>query len=155
MDIIRKPQIAQPDTSNVRTMQINKTPSKRWVVIVFGIVLAFIIAVLLWCMVAPMLVAQRIDSKKYQIVYLNNGQMYFGKLQNVDGAYLYMTSPYTTQATSSHESADDQTQTTIIKVSNQLYGPEDSIAIRASEVSFWQNLRDDSKVSQAIKAKTQ
>jgi len=54
-------------------------------------------------------------------------------------------------------SADDKTaaatQATLLKVTSQVYGPEDSIAIKASQVTFWQNLRSDSKVSTAIKAK--
>ncbi len=97
---------------------------------------------------------QAIDSAKFQVVYLTNGQAYFGKLQNTNGDFLIMQSPYITQsvANSDNETSTD-TQTTLLKVTDQLYGPDDSIAIKASQVTFWQNLRDDSKVSQAIKAK--
>lgn len=100
---------------------------------------------------------QRIDASKYQIVILTTGQMYFGKLQNQSGDYLVIKSPYVEQAVESEEKNADgsakQAQTTLLKVSSQLYGPDDSIAIKASQVILWQNLRDDSKVSQAIKSK--
>lgn len=100
---------------------------------------------------------QQVDSGKYQVVYLTNGQAYFGKLQNTTGDYLIMKSPYIAQSVDTTDkttaSGTSATQTTILKVTDQVYGPENSIAIKSSQVSFWQNLRDDSKVSQAIKAK--
>jgi hypothetical protein len=101
---------------------------------------------------------QRIDGSKYQVVYLTNGQAYFGKLQNTTGDYLYVMMPYTAQSVTpntagGNENSGTETTTTLLRVKDQVYGPEDSIAIRASQVAFWQNLRDDSKVAQAIKAK--
>ncbi|MEO5948917.1 MAG: hypothetical protein ABIP74_00785 [Candidatus Saccharimonas sp.] len=99
---------------------------------------------------------QQVDTNKYQVVYLTNGQAYFGKLQNTNGEYLVIKTPYTVQtvapATDS-KTTTDQSTTTLLKVSAQVYGPEDSIAVKASQVTFWQNLRDDSKITQAIKAK--
>lgn len=97
---------------------------------------------------------QKIETTQYQAVYLINGQMYFGKLQNTEGTYLYMRSPYMPQSTTSSEGqTTDANTSTLVRVKDQLWGPEDSIAIRSDQVAFWQNLRDDSKVSQAIKVK--
>ena len=99
---------------------------------------------------------QRIDTSKYQIVYLVNGQAYFGKLQNTSGDFLVVRSAHIAQSVEGAEqgSADKPaSQTTLIKATDQVYGPQDSIAIKSSQVAFWQNLRDDSKVSQAIKSK--
>ena len=97
---------------------------------------------------------QRINRSQYQAVYTASGQLFFGKLQSTDGVYLTLQSPYTAQ-TSTADSAEQTTQdtTTLVKVQDQKYGPEDSMAIRADQVMFWQNLRDDSKVTQAIKTK--
>lgn len=120
---------------------------KRPTIVVLGVFLiGVLIAATVW-LVFPK--GQQINTSTYQAVYLTNGQMYFGKLQNTDGAYLTIKSPYMPQSTSSPQ----DTASAIIKVKNQLWGPEDSIAIRSDQVSFWQNLRDDSKVTQAIKAK--
>lgn len=99
---------------------------------------------------------QRIDTSKYQIVYLVNGQAYFGKLQNTSGDFLVLKSAYIAQsveATNTESTDKTANQTTLLKVTDQIYGPQDSIAIKASQVTFWQNLRDDSKVAQAIKLK--
>ena len=98
--------------------------------------------------------SQQLDSNKYQVVYLTTGQAYFGKLQNTGGDYLVMKSPYSVQNVANGDNKDTAvSQTTLVSVSKQVYGPEDSIAIKASQVTFWQNLRDDSKVTQAIKSK--
>lgn len=91
-----------------------------------------------------------IDHSKYQAVYLANGQAYFGKLQNTDGEYLTINGPYTAQKNDSKES---EQITTLLRVRDQVYGPEDTMAIKANQVVFWQNLRDDSKISQAIKSR--
>ena len=91
---------------------------------------------------------QRVIGDQYQVVYLLSGQVYFGKLQNTTGEYLTLRNVYTLQ--SNDEAADAQEETNILQVSRQVYGPEDSMAIRADQVQFWQNLRTDSKVAQAI-----
>lgn len=115
-------------------------------------VLGALVAIAIWCLLP---LGQAIDHSRYQAVYLINGQMYFGKLQNTGGTYLYMKSPYTPDTTkSSQQTADSSSASNaLVRVKNQLWGPDDSIAIRADQVAFWQNLRDDSKVSEAIKAK--
>lgn len=98
---------------------------------------------------------QQIDKSSYQVVYLTNGQAYFGKLQNTGGEYLVMKEPYAAQSVAPKE-GDTQASaatTTLLKVSQQVYGPQDSIAIKSDQVSFWQNLRSDSKVTVAIKQK--
>lgn len=98
---------------------------------------------------------QGVDKAGYQVVYTTSGQLFFGKLQNTDGAYVTLKSPYTAQSVATTADAQSATDdaTTLLKISSQLYGPDDSMSIRAEQVVFWQNLRDDSKVVQAIKAK--
>ena len=94
---------------------------------------------------------QRIDTSAYQAVFLSNGQSYFGKLQNTGGDFLVMKSPYTAQTVKDSTTSADTT--TLLRVKDQVYGPEDSIAIKSSQVTSWQNLRSDSKVTTAIDSK--
>lgn len=97
---------------------------------------------------------QRINHDVYQAVYMTNGQAYFGKLQNNSGEYLVIESPYTVQNVQADTTKKDaDAQTTLLKVKDQVYGPDDSIALRSENILFWQNLRTDSKVQQAIDAK--
>lgn len=116
-------------------------------------VLVIILALLALFMVSKMFVGQQIDTSKYQVVYLSNGQAYFGKLQNTTGPYMVIKTPYTAQGVKTSDTESNPATTTLLKVSAQVYGPEDSIAIRTDQVAFWQNLRDDSKVTKAIEAK--
>lgn len=92
---------------------------------------------------------ERVNAKGYQVVYLSSGQAYFGKLKNTTGDYLVLEQAY---APSDQTPAQDnaERQTALVKVSEQVYGPEDSLSIKADQVVFWQNLRDDSKVVEAI-----
>lgn len=115
--------------------------------------LAVVIGVIWFVQEANRANLQRIDTSAYQVVYLTNGQAYFGKLQNVGGDYLVMTAPYTAQTVKDSTSTTADGTTTLLRVKDQVYGPQDSIAIKSSQVAFWQNLRSDSKVSQAIQAK--
>lgn len=94
---------------------------------------------------------QIVMKDRYQVVYLLTGQVYFGKLQNTTGQYLTLNNVYTLEnQASSDKAAAENSTSNIIQVSRQVYGPEDSMAIRADQIQFWQNLRTDSKVAQAI-----
>ena len=93
---------------------------------------------------------ERVDTDGYQVVYLASGQAYFGKLQNTTGEYLLLRRAYTTQNQTGAED-NAQPQTSLIKLSEQVYGPQDSISLKSDQVVFWQNLKDDSKVAQAIR----
>lgn len=96
---------------------------------------------------------ERINDRGYQVIYLASGQAYFGKLKNTTGEYLVLAEAYTA---SDQASAQDnaKSQTSLIKVSEQVYGPDDSLSIKSDQVVFWQNLRSDSKVVQAIESRS-
>lgn len=95
---------------------------------------------------------ERIKADQYQVVYTTSGQAYYGKLQNTGGDYLVLKSPYTAQEVTSTDEKS-QPQTTLVKVSQQVYGPEDVMSLKSEQVLFWQNLRTDSKVAKAIESK--
>lgn len=93
---------------------------------------------------------ERINADGYQVVYMTSGQAYFGKLKNTSGEYLVLATPYTAQDVKG-EGDNVQSSTTLVKVSQQQYGPTEVMSLKSDQVLFWQNLRDDSKVAQAIK----
>lgn len=122
------------------------------------VIVALIVAALIGLFVVNLLGQQRINKGEFQAVYMVSGQIYFGKLQNTSGDYLVLKDIYLAQSNNtdqSTKSTDGSTSlqpasTGIIKATEQVYGPEDSMAIRSSQVQFWQNLRSNSKVTQAI-----
>lgn len=98
-----------------------------------------------------------IDGSKYQAVFLSNGQVYFGKLSPLNSEYMKLndifylqtksdTTSGNPQATSSQTASDVQ----LIKLGNEIHGPEDQMTISKSQILFFENLKKDSKVSSSI-----
>lgn len=99
-----------------------------------------------------------IKVKQFQAVFLTNGQVYFGNLTKVDGSYVKLTdifylqvSSSGSQATAQPASSTAQQQVSLAKLGGELHGPEDSMYISRSQVLFYENLKTDGKVAQAIK----
>ncbi len=96
-----------------------------------------------------------VKHSEYQAVFLTNGQVYFGKVSNVDGGYVtlkdiyYLQVQQQVQPKSSTDTA--QPQVSLAKLGNELHGPEDVMYIARAQVLFWENLKADGKVTSAIK----
>jgi len=100
------------------------------------------------------------NENSYQAVFLTNGQVYFGKLGKSgrsfvlrDVYYLKATSPLQS-ASSTPDAAsltDTQKNIELVKLGAELHGPEDAVFIEKSQVLFWENMKDSSKVLEAIK----
>lgn len=102
-------------------------------------------------------------AKGYQAVFLTNGQVYFGKLSPsgsfyklTDIYYLQVTQPLQ-QASSDASKAPTSTGTAaaqpniqLIKLGSELHGPQDAMYIGHNQVLFWENMKSDSKVVDAI-----
>jgi hypothetical protein len=97
-----------------------------------------------------------IDNSKYQAVFLSSGQVYFGKLENSDGQYLKLRDVFYLQTKSATTPENPQTTTTeasdveLIKLGNEIHGPEDEMIISRDQVLFYENLKTDGRVSQSI-----
>lgn len=100
-----------------------------------------------------------IDGGKYQAVFFTNGQVYFGKLQQFNSEYMKLTDVYYLQTQSEDTSNDsknpqetsgDQNNATLIKLGDEIHGPEDQMVISKDQILFYENLKKDGKVSQSI-----
>lgn len=97
-----------------------------------------------------------IDSSKYQAVFLSNGQVYFGKLQNSTGEYLKLIDVFYLQTTAETTTQNPQTTSNannnveLVKLGSEIHGPEDQMLINQSQVLFYENLKPDGRVSQSI-----
>jgi hypothetical protein len=102
--------------------------------------------------------APQIDTSKYQAVFLTSGQVYFGKLQNSNGDYLTLTNVFYLQTKTDSTSAGNPQKTStdtangveLIKLGNEIHGPEDKMVISHAQVLFYENLKSDGRVSQSI-----
>jgi hypothetical protein len=97
--------------------------------------------------------ATDIEEDKYQAVFMTNGQVYFGKLQNPAGTYAKLTDVYYLQVQQAVQPAatDEKSQVSLTKLGSELHGPTDKMHISRDQILFWENLKEDSTVVKAIK----
>lgn len=100
-----------------------------------------------------------IDTSKYQAVFFTNGQVYFGKLSTLNDSYMKLTDIYylQTKTVDGSESNPQQTSTNqsdvqLIKLGEEIHGPEDAMVVSRDQVLFYENIKADGKVGQSIAA---
>jgi len=99
-----------------------------------------------------------VNKNEFQALFLTNGQVYFGKLSNVGKKYVTLTDIYylQVQTDSSNQNLQQASGSTsnskvsLAKLGSELHGPEDKMEVSAQQVLFWENLKSNSKVVQAI-----
>ena len=102
--------------------------------------------------------AATIDTSKYQAVFFTNGQVYFGKLRSVNSGYMKLTDIYYLQTQSNTKDSQNPQETNnqssdvqLIKLGNEVHGPEDEMIISKDQILFFENLKSDGKVTDSIK----
>lgn len=99
-----------------------------------------------------------IQTSKYQVVVLTNNQIYFGKLQRLYDDSYRLTNVYYLQeqaaaqgdtAAPADQAASSATPQ-LVKLGNELHGPEDAMIFDNTQVLYWENLKPDGKVSKSI-----
>jgi hypothetical protein len=151
----KKPDITSPAQlrEQSRLMSIGRIQGRaKWsqILVVLAILLLFV-TLSTFAIVKISYVMPGIQQNKYQAVFLDDGKVFFGDLVNRDGEYVMLENAYYTK--SANAGSDDGSQTALIKVGSESYGPDNSLMISRSKIQFWQNLREDSQVSKAIEAK--
>jgi hypothetical protein len=125
------------------------------VVLLFSITILALSLVLLFRSSNPN-EAKYIVDNKYQAVFLNNGQVYFGKVTAMNSKYFSLQNVfYLNSTTNSSDKATTTTDTssnnfTLVKLGCELHGPYDQMVINREQVTFWENLKDDGQVVKTI-----
>lgn len=93
-----------------------------------------------------------VKSDRFQAIWLTDKSLYFGKLESVNDEYYRMTEVFYTQVAKSTDGkqATDSPNVQLVKLGNELPYAEDMIMIPKKQVLFYENLKTDSKVTQAI-----
>lgn len=99
--------------------------------------------------------AETTSSDDYSAIFLSNGQVYFGIITDNDNDYTILKDIYYLQVSSALQQvppsqAEQQPQLTLVKLGNELHGPEDYMQINNSHIIFVENLKQDGKVVGAI-----
>lgn len=95
-----------------------------------------------------------VNSSKLQAVFLNTGQVYFGKIQSLTDKYFVVTNIYYLQTSSTGAAttaAAANTSVSLVKLGCELHEPLDQMVINRSQVTFWENLSPDGQVAKAVK----
>lgn len=84
-----------------------------------------------------------IDKNVFQSVFLKNEQVYFGKITAINESQLTLENIY-------YMKDNGGGDVSLIKLGNELHGPQDKMFIERKELSYWENLKEDSQVTKAI-----
>lgn len=124
------------------------------------LVLLFSVAIIISAIAALTFFSGNAEGKvvkqdKYQAVFLNNGQVYFGNIKDLNSKYINLNNIYYLQ-TSGDSSSQAAAQTSsnnnvsLVKLGCELHAPYDQMIINRDQVIFWENLKDDSQVVKAV-----
>jgi len=95
-----------------------------------------------------------INKSEWQAVFLSNGQVYFGQITKNTKEIVILEDIYYLQVTKSLQPAesnvDQQNELSLVKLGNELHGPEDQMKINRAHILFIESLKGDGKVVRAI-----
>lgn len=125
-----------------------------------SVLLLFAVTVLLVAVISYMAVikpasnnqGKHVDTSKYQAVFLNGGQVYFGKVKATNSEYMKLSDIYYLRV---NQQVQPNGQTTngdvqLVKLGCELHGPQDQMVINSDQIIFWENLKDDGQVAKAV-----
>lgn len=99
---------------------------------------------------------EKVNKDGFQAVFLESGQVYFGRITKISDTQITLENIYylrtnqnvTPQNVNNLSSAG--TDIALVKLGEELHGPEDVMYIERKETVFWENLKDDGQVVKAI-----
>lgn len=126
-----------------------------------SVLLLFAVTVLLVAFIAYMALggtgskeASKVNKGQMQAVFLNGGQVYFGRIGDLNDSYMTMKDIYYLRVNQQVQPNQQGNQTSndisLVKLGCELHGPEDSMVINREMVIFWENLKKDGQVAKAV-----
>lgn len=93
-------------------------------------------------------IIEEIASGEYQAVFLDNGQVYFGKLKTAKQEFYTLTDVFYLQTGA--VGLDQNSNLSLVKLGNEAHGPEDRMEINKEHILFVEDMKSESKVVKAI-----
>lgn len=91
-----------------------------------------------------------VPGDKWQAVFLDNNQVYFGKLADLNTKYVTLTSVFYLRAADSIGIDKASQNINLVKLGGEFHGPEDTMYISKDKILFWENLAPTSAVVKTI-----
>jgi len=148
-----EPVVSEPSTVRKQPTRASGNGKKYTKKALIGIVGLVIVAGLVWWFFLRNIgIPSYVDTGKYQVVCLQSGECYFGKITSVNSDTVQLTKVFYVQKTTSTDATNTTTDNNLqlIKLGNEVHGPEDMMAINRSQVLYIENLKSDGKVTQTI-----
>jgi len=93
------------------------------------------------------------DPAKLQAVFLNGGQVYFGRFGYLNSQFMTLSDIYylrVNQQVQPGQANQQQNEITLAKLGCELHGPQDRMVINHDQIVFWENLKSDGQVAKAV-----
>lgn len=92
---------------------------------------------------------------KYQAVFLDNNQVYFGIVARIDSQFVTLRDIYYLQSDKKSQNLENfenkaAEQLSLVALGNEVHGPSNEMKINLDHVLFIEDLKKDSKVVSAI-----
>lgn len=137
--------------------KLNKIKGAKWLNISW-IALLFSVTVVIVALLAAITLSEAkneekfVDKDKMQAVFLNNGQVYFGNITELNSSYLNMSNIYYLRVNQQVQPGQQATQNdvSLVKLGCELHGPVDLMTVNRDQVTFWENLKEDGQVAKAV-----
>lgn len=94
-----------------------------------------------------------VNKERMQAVFLNGGQVYFGKIGTMNDRFMSVSDIYylrVNQTVQPNGEAANNQDVSLVKLGCELHGPDDSMVINQDQVIFWENLKTDGQVAKAV-----
>jgi len=129
-----------------------RKPLRRKPLFILSILVLFVICVVVF--VGVVIGFKKVQtfnsfSSEYAAVFIDNGQVYFGKVTNPKGTYVILTDVYYFSRSAGDNSNDSDIS--LIKLGSEVHGPSDKMQILRDHILFIEELEPNSRVVEAIR----
>ena len=93
-----------------------------------------------------------VKANQYQAVFLNNGQVYFGRITSLNDKFARIQDIFYLKQNQSIQNQDQSKDSSLVlnKLGCELHGPNDEMLINRDQLLFWENLKNDGTVVKKI-----
>ena len=95
---------------------------------------------------------KHVDRNKWQALFLTNGQVYFGKVLDMNQYFIVLDKVFyiTPSEGKKINPTNLENNLNLVPLGREVHGPEQKMYVSSNEISFWENLKTSSKVVKAI-----
>ncbi|HSA59180.1 MAG TPA: hypothetical protein VLJ37_05795 [bacterium] len=86
----------------------------------------------------------------WKAVFLTSGQVYYGKLTQNQGQFYKLQDVYYIRVNQQQEDKTKPPDLTLVKLGNEVHGPEDAIYLNRDHILYIEDLKEDGQVVKAI-----